>query len=242
MEVLSRALAGEVSDLRLEHRVRSIDPDARRVLVAHHGREYEVHYDDACIATLPLPTLIAITEGVPGDLRDACARLQHNRVSNAMIRVRGPRPHGRGFWRYYADESLCFTRLIHLHEFDPGTAPRDGWGLMAEIVEPAEWPAREPGSIEAMVRSDLARVGAIPTDCEIVGIDVRTIETAYVVFTLECQAVVERAATHLRTRGVFPLGRYGRWEYSSMAQVIRDGYALASSLRDSGAESRRMRA
>lgn len=242
MEVLSRALAGQVSDLRVEHRVRSIDPDARRVVVRHQAHDHVLHYDDACIATLPLPTLMAITEGVPADLRDACSRLLCNRVLNAMIRVRGPHPHGRGFWRYYADESLCFTRLIHLHEFDPDTAPRGGWALMAEIVEPAEWPAPDLDSVRTVIRRDLERVDAVPPGCEILGIDIRLVDAGYVVFTLECQSVVQRAVEHLRSRGVFPLGRYGRWEYSSMAQVIRDGFALATALREPATRPRRMQA
>jgi len=242
MEVLSRALADEASDLRLEHTVRAIDPDARRVLVTHDGRDYDLLYDDACIATLPLPVLMSITAGVPADLRDACSRLLCNRVINAMIRVRGPRPQGRGFWRYYADESLCFTRLIHLHEFDPDTAPRGGWALMAEMVEPAEWPAPDLKAVETVIRRDLARAGAIPDGCEILGIDFKIVDTAYVVFTLECQSVVERAVAHLRSRGVHPLGRYGRWEYSSMAQAIRDGFALASALQEPAARDRRMQA
>ena len=240
MEVLSRALAGEVSDLRLEHHVRTIDPEARRVVVTHHGRDHELRYDDACIATLPLPVLMSITEGVPADLRDACSRLLCNRVLNAMIRVRGPRPHGRGFWRYYADESLVFTRLIHLHEFDPDSAPRGGWALMAEIVEPAEWPMPDLARVITTIRDDLDRVGAIPPGCEIAGIDMKVVDTAYVVFTLECQSVVERAVEHLRSRGVHPLGRYGRWEYSSMAQVIRDGFNLAASLQEPDARERRV--
>lgn len=238
MEVVSRALAATVPDLRLQHRVTRIEPEARRVVVTHNGRDQGVHYDEACIATLPLPALVGITDGVPARLRDACSRLLCNRVLNVMIRMRGPRPQGRGFWRYYTDESLCFTRLIYLHEFDPLSAPSDGWGLMAEIVEPAEWPAPDIDSVRAVIQRDLARAGALPADCEILGIDVRVIDTAYVVFTRECKAVVDEAVDHLRSRGVIPLGRYGRWEYSSMAQVMRDGYAIAAAYRHPDTEAR----
>jgi protoporphyrinogen oxidase len=227
MEVVSRALAAQVADLRLKHRVVSIHPDERYVVVANGGGEHRVHYDDACIATLPLPTLIAMTAGVPASLRDACARLLRNRVLTVMIRVLGPRPVGRGFWRYYADESVCFTRLIYMHEFDPRSAPDDGWGMMAEIVEPSEWPVRDGAAVISDVRRDIEKVGALPTGCELLGAHVRAIDPAYVVFTLDSRPVVERAHEFLRSRGVFPLGRYGRWEYSSMAQVMRDGFTLA---------------
>jgi hypothetical protein len=225
--VVSRALASQASDLRLTHRVVSIHPDERYVVVANGKGEYRVHYNESCVATLPLPTVIAITEGVPASLHDACSCLLRNRVLTVMLRVRGPRPVGRGFWRYYADESVCFTRLIHMHEFDPRSAPDDGWGMMAEIVEPSEWPVRDEAAVIADVRRDIAKVHALPPGCELLGVHVRVIDPAYVVFTLDSRATVERAHEFLRSRGILPLGRYGRWEYSSMAQVMRDGFALA---------------
>jgi hypothetical protein len=54
----------------------------------------------------------------------------------------------------------------------------------------------------------------------------------------QCQTIVEHAIAHLHSRGVLPLGRYGRWEYSSMAQVMSDGFALASEYRKRSAPSR----
>jgi hypothetical protein len=47
-----------------------------------------------------------------------------------------------------------------------------------------------------------------------------------VVFEIGVQDLAAEALAYLRTVDVEPLGRYGRWEYSSMAQVMRDGFAV----------------
>jgi UDP-galactopyranose mutase len=55
-------------------------------------------------------------------------------------------------------------------------------------------------------------------------------DPAYAVFSGGTLDAVAGIAEWLSARDVHVLGRYGRWEYSSMAQVIRDGLALGRSL------------
>jgi hypothetical protein len=136
---------------------------------------------------------------------------------------------GRGHWRYYADESVVFNRLVYLCEFDPGMAPTDGWGMMAEITQRGEDPPLAPHVMLTRVIEDAARVGALPGDCSLIGAHHWIVDPAYVVFTPDAQAIVGEAMDFLRDHDVEPLGRYGRWEYSSMGQVIRDAFLWADS-------------
>lgn len=223
MEVLSRALAQRVVDLRLQHRVEAIDLDTRTISARNKGQTLHFRFLEACLATLPLPKLVSICKQVPEDLRKVCTGLRRNRVLSAALSIRGPRPVGRGHWRYYSDESLIFTRLIYVHEFDPYCAPSGGWGLLAEITEPAENPMGNSQEILSRVRADIQRAGALHKDCEVMDEHLLLIDPAYAVFTINNQKVIDQARTFLTDHGITPLGRYGRWEYSSMAQVIRDG-------------------
>jgi protoporphyrinogen oxidase len=230
MEILSRALAGEVKDLRLNHRVESIDLKKRTVTASHRGKNLKFRFREACIGTLPLPRMIAMCEPVNPDLLSACAHLTSNLVLTAALSIIGPRPEGHCHWRYYTDESLIFNRLVYPHEFDPGCVPVDGWALMAEITARAEAPLLPPQELLDRTIADIQRAGALPTDCRVIDSHLLIIDPAYVVFTLENRAVVERARRFLKENGVLPLGRYGRWEYSSMEQVMRDGFACAEAL------------
>lgn len=217
MELLTRALAAHTHDLKLEHAVQSIDAK-RRIVVARNGALRTFGYRRAC-STLPLPLTVALCDQAPADLKRACASLPFNRVITVAFCMEGPRPIGQGHWRYYADEDVIFNRLIFPHEFDPLNAPDDGWGLMAEITLPGTQPMPDAREVIARTRRDVERVGALHggrvADARII-----LAEPAYVLFTEESRRVTAAAMAFLRSHDIEPMGRYGRWEYSSMAQVI----------------------
>jgi protoporphyrinogen oxidase len=226
IEVLPRALAKGL-DVRLGTAVVALDPERREARTT----KGTFRWDAACVATLPLPQLVALTQGLPEGLREACADLPRNRVLSVLLAVRGRRPEGTGHWRYYADESIAFNRLIWPHAFDPLMAPADGYGLHAEITEPAEDPPVPAHAIIERVVADARRVGALAGSDTIEDARVYTLDPAYVVFRPGDEATVAAARAALERLGVHAVGRYGRWEYSSMAQVMRDGFALGDTLR-----------
>jgi protoporphyrinogen oxidase len=219
MELLTRALAARVSDLRLEHEVRSIDA-RRRTVVAQNGALRTFRYRRAC-STLPLPLTVSLCDQAPPDLKRACAALPFNRVVTVAFCIEGPRPTGQGHWRYYADESVIFNRLIFMHEFDPLNAPDDGWGLMAEITLPGNEPMPAARDVIARAQRDIERTGALHGG-RVRAAHIILAEPAYVLFTEESRRVTAAAMAFLRAHDIEPMGRYGRWEYSSMAQVIGD--------------------
>jgi len=234
MEVMAAALAEKCTDLRLEHSVKSVDLDQRVVTVQVGGRDahttMQYGYNDAMLSTLPLPALMNFCEQTPPDLRQACSRLTRNRVISVALAIKGPRPVEPGHWRYYGDESFIFTRLIFLHEFDALCAPPEGWCLLVEITQPAEDPMPEPESLLERVTADVKRAGMLPEGSRIVDYKFMKIDPAYVVFSLENQAVVESARGFLQSYGVTSLGRYGSWEYSGMSSCMNDGYKWGAKL------------
>jgi protoporphyrinogen oxidase len=235
MEVLSARLATQARDLRTDCSVEAVYLNRREVVVRHHGRPQRFHWNEALLSTIPLPSLVSRCPDLPTRLRHACARLPKNRVLSVGLSVQGTRPELPGHWRYYADESLIFTRLVFLHEFDPQLAPAKGWPLLVEITEPAEWPMQSRSDLMARIRRDLERAKALPPGSRIVGELLITVDPAYVVFDVQSQKIVQMAHELLSAHGVTSLGRYGRWEYSSMAGCMRDGFAWAERLQH-GAE------
>jgi protoporphyrinogen oxidase len=230
MEVLTRALAERVPHLHLETRVEGIDP-ARRTVTARRGGELVTYrYGEACLCTLPLPHAIRMCEGAPAALRATAAALLHNGVLSVAFCVRGPRPASPGQWRYYADESLCFTRLVFMTEFDALMAPEEGWGVLAEIPFRSEAPPPADDEVVRLARRDLARSGVLPPDSVIVDARVMRASPAYVVFTRGAEAAAGRCREHLAAGGIAALGRYGRWEYSSMAQGMAQGFRWADAV------------
>ncbi len=225
---VSNVLAQHVPGLRLQHQVETIDLEKQTVQVRHKKGISKFKFRKACVSTLPLPTAIRLCgEQIPDDLRRDCADLLWNRVYSVQFSIRGKKPRHQDHWQYYVDESLIFTRLIYLHNFDPDRAPQDGWPLLVEVTEPAECPVAVPEELIRRVRLDLDRTGVLPEGNQIVDKHVLVIDPAYVVFTPESQTVMQRARSFLEDHNVIPLGRYGRWEYSSMSGVLKDGFDWA---------------
>jgi len=231
MELLSQALAKSVADLRVDHEVVEIDLEHRMIAVKTPRGIGSFQWEQACVSTLPLPMLASICHPVPDALRRACFGLLHNRVYNVAICVEGPRPSETGLWSYHSDESLIWNRLIYMHAFDPESAPSGGWGIMAEITEPAEKPKANLARLAARVVDDLNRGGRL-FGGRVVATRVLEADPAYVVFTTGVSEVVAALKDHLGRYALETLGRYGRWEYSSMAQVARDGFKLGDRLRE----------
>lgn len=230
MGLLSERLRRQCHDIRLGHRVTDLDLESRRVTAVAGGHQPVFHFERHCILTMPLPAAITICRQSPHDLRDAVGRLRWMRVRSVAINVRGPRPQGCGRWRYYTDETLVFSRLVFMHEFDAAMAPPEGWPLLVEVTEPAETPPIPDNSLFERVLSDIRRTGILPKGSEIIGMNTWTCDPAYVVFTPESQDIIAQSCSFLASNGVSMLGRYGCWAYSSMGQVMRDGFALGESL------------
>nr|AGZ94023.1 putative amine oxidase [Streptomyces sp. MMG1612] len=223
MEVLTSALADRVCDLRTSHRVVRIDPARRSVWAEHEGRTVCFRYRRACVSTIALPRTVELCRDVPDPVREDARRLVWNRVRSVALSVCGPRPRGTGHWRYYPDPRLPFTRLVFMTEFDPATAPPHGWGLLAEVPERAEErPGPDRDLADAVWRA-VAGTGVLPAGSRLAASHVMTADPAYVVFTPQNRAAMERVRACLSASGITPLGRYGHWEYSSMERALSDG-------------------
>lgn len=230
LSVLSRALAGRLANIRYGTHVIAIDPTKRTVLVEREGRETRLHWNVRCLSTLPLPLVMKCCANVPRELMESVSQLTSNRVAMVYLGVRGPRPTGFGHWRYYADENICFNRLVSMTDFDEHAAPTNGWSLMAEVTQPSEMPPVDAQALIQLAVRDARTVGALG-EIHIVEVShVQLIDPAYVVFSEQNQLVMQQARDWLRSQGICPLGRYGRWEYSSMAQCMRDGFRWGRSV------------
>ena len=230
MEVISAGMAGQLEDLRIGHDIQRIHLREQCLTVRTDSGEQRIGWTQNLICTLPLPRAIALCDEVPASLRDACGSMQHNLVVSVGLNIRGPRP-SLGHWRYYPDERLPFTRLIFLHEFDPEMAPADGWPLLAEVPIPSTSPFTHAKICQQVVEA-VTRCGVLNNGCKVEAAHVLIADPAYVCFTDESIAATEAALVFLRERNIEPLGRYGRWQYLSMAQVIESGLQLAERLID----------
>jgi len=231
MEVLTHCLAKNVPEIRLNSEIVEIDLDAKTVTAKIGNGIEKYKFTDTLISTIPLPVFLKLCRQTPVSLRKRLKKLTCNRVINIALSIEGERPAGTGYWRYNSLEDIIFNRLIFMHEFDPMLAPPDGWGVMAEIVEPSESPIRDAKMLTDTVIEDIKRTGFLNKNHRIIDSNLLIADPAYVVFSLENRQVLSDARNFLDENGVVMIGRYGRWTYSSMGQVLSESNRIASEIK-----------
>jgi UDP-galactopyranose mutase len=239
MEVLSRALATHCTDLRIRCTVTGIDADSRTVHYldrsAGPSESRSLQFQGRLLSTIPLPLTAMLCRQTPERLRDRLGSLRRNRVVSVFVAVEGERPPDDfGHWRYYADETLCFTRLVFMHAFDPEMAPASGWGLLVEIPERAEEPLASSAEYCGRAVADARRVGVLRSGDRVVECGHEVVDPAYVVLGPGDKALVEDAIGVLADLGIDCRGRYGAWKYCGMSHCLREGFEWGDSMAAAG--------
>jgi len=80
-------------------------------------------------------------------------------------------------------------------------------------------------------RSGMEHAGILRPDDELVVADVKDLHYAYVYFDRHRARAVPAILAELERRGIYSIGRYGRWEHTSMEDAIGQGKQLAERLR-----------
>jgi len=106
-------------------------------------------------------------------------------------------------------------------------------------VEMSHRPTEHQSSeqLVARARRGLEQIGVLRQDDEIVVADVKDLHYAYVYFDRHRARALPAILAELERRGIYSIGRYGRWEHTSMEDAIGQGKQLAERLQSQGAQS-----
>jgi protoporphyrinogen oxidase len=231
MGVLTEALAQHLNNLHLQSEVISIDTKKKQVRAKCCSTEKVYHYSTACISTIPLPKLLRLCSSVPKNLIRDFNKLKWNKVISVAFSIEGERPIDPGHWRYYTDPDVPFTRLIFMTEFDKNNAPESGWGLLIEITELSDTKLIDKEILFSKIESSLKKIGLLKKNDKIIGKHLWVNDPAYVAFTKETSGIVSHCMDYLRESDIYSAGRYGNWEYSSMAENLEDGFRLGGEIK-----------
>jgi len=214
MELLSQKLASGVKTIIYNQEVQLIKD--------HCVFTWDNQYDYVnCLSTIPLPDLMRICLA-PNELMNEVSKLKWVKVISIGLSVKGKRDDSFGHWHYYADPEVPFTKVIYMTNFDRYNAPEEGFGLLIEIPV---------SNIEiSKVIADLRKLKVLKAKDRIIDINSWEVNPAYVIFTKETPGIVAKCKEYLQDLGITTIGRYGNWEYSSMAENIKDGLNYAKNL------------
>jgi len=222
IESLVEALA---RGLRLEcgQRVTTIDLQHRRLRLAG-GEEIAFGNLASCI---PLPRLVRMCRPLPDSVRERAGELRWAGVYNLNLGLPGPAP--ARHWVYLPERRFRPYRFGYASNFSAALAPA---GHHAVYVEASYRGGRRPDRrrLRRRLLADLAAAGVITSRRRPVVTCELDIPCAYVIYDRRRTPAVRAIRRYLEQRRVFPIGRYGRWEYSSMEDALWQGLQLAERL------------
>jgi protoporphyrinogen oxidase len=177
----------------------------------------EIFHWDHLFSSVPLKSICQITNDP--ELRAAAKELSYSSTVSFNIGLHGPlRPEFEGVhWIYVPDRSIPFYRVGFYSNISKGTCTPGNSAIYAEVGIPGGEIDKTDlvKDLQPKVIASLEELGWIDSR-EIACVVIHAIRHAYVHHTEQRERLVEAALARLRQFGVYPFGRYGLWDYTSM--------------------------
>lgn len=191
------------------------------------GETREERYE-SLVSTIPIPELVRRCLDFPAPLKEAAEALRWVSVYNINIGIGRERVSDK-HWIYFPEVEYPFYRAGFPMNFSPSLG-RPGCSSM--YVEMSHKPTEHQSSEQLIgrVRTGLEQAGILRPDDELVVSDVKDLHYAYVYFDHHRAKAVPAILAELERRGIYSVGRYGRWEHTSMEDAIGQGKQVAERL------------
>lgn len=173
---------------------------------------------DHLISTMPLKELLTLLDPLPPFQSQ---KLQH--ISTLVANVVLARRRRHFHWLYLPESAVPFYRVGYY----PGTKTIAAY---LEKTVPAASRIDSRGTYQDIIYT-LRHTGMIEKTDEVVFYDLKKIPVSYIVFDQNWPQLVPPALAFLRQKQIFSIGRYGSWNYTSMADDIQTAWETAMRIR-----------
>jgi protoporphyrinogen oxidase len=172
---------------------------------------------DVMFSSIPLKSFCQMTNDK--ELVDTAAQLSHSSTISFNIGVRGPlRPEVEDIhWLYVPDLTIAFYRVGFYSNISEGTCAPGHSALYVEVgLRPEEVDHTNlVHDLQPKVMKSLEELGWAD-GANVTCVVIHAMRHAYVHHTPQRDKAVGMILERLRKSGVFPIGRYGLWDYISM--------------------------
>jgi protoporphyrinogen oxidase len=224
IETFARALAQRAGPIHANCEAIEMDTRRRRVRFADGSvAEYE-----SLVSTLPLPELCQRLRPLPKRVGDAAAKLRFSSVFAINLGVRGDGTEGR-HWVYVPERRYVCYRLGCFSNAARSMAPPSHSSLWVEIGYNAHRPLHRR-EMRRQALDALRATGFLRSRRDVVAEWLLDIPCAYVTYDAHYRQAVRTIHRYLEAQHIHSIGRYGRWEYSSMEDALLEGRATAQRL------------
>lgn len=224
IQILPQAFLAQLRDVQLGKMVEAIDVE-KKIVHFEDGKETTYH---ALLSSLPMDELLQRLESCPAEIKNLGGGLRYVSVVNINLGVarEGISDH---HWVYFPEPSYPFYRVGFLSNLSPYMAPKGASALSVEVsCLPANPPSLEKTKEQTLTA--LRSCGILKKDDKIVAEKTFFIKHAYVIYDRFRSERLPHIIQFLRSKQIYTLGRYGKWEYSTMEEAILQGKEAAEAL------------
>jgi len=183
---------------------------------------------DIIINTMPLDMLLrTIRDRVTTRFNNAPKNLVCTSVACLNLGV-AQSIGGDKHWIYYPERQYPFYRLGFYHNFSTALAPSSCSSMYVECSY-RKISERTVRRMIGAARSQVKQLFNI-TDNQIITENIVTIPHAYVVYDFWRERNLNPLLKDLERHGIYSIGRYGAWKYSSMQESVLDGKRVAETI------------
>ncbi len=204
----------------------SVDTRLQKVITTLHAYTY-----NTIISSIPLPELLLrihthdklITRYVSLDL-------SYSSVLCIHLGVRGkPLTRFRDIhWIYFSEKKYIFYRVGFYSHFSEYMSPPGTYSLYVEIgINPFvknNFDILVKKAIEQLQGLQLIKISSVEQ------VTINVIKHGYVHYTHKMQDIVTLAYEQLKDKNIYLIGRYGKWQYSSMEDSILEGKKMVENI------------
>ena len=215
IQALTDRIAGKIKNkIKLNNPVESVEKRGNKWLV--NGIKY-----DRVISTIPLQELSRVLAGISPKIEKAVDNLVYNSLAAFLVGLDESSIGGYS-WLYFPDKSVPYNRVVYQSNYSPGNTPRGKSSLIVEITYLKGKDLNvDDRFIKKNIIDNLARQNIIDKD-KVCLVDWRKTEYAYVIYDLNYNKNIGLIYDYLNEIGIQFQGRFSRFRYINMDQVIRE--------------------
>jgi protoporphyrinogen oxidase len=224
IELFAKAFLPQVRNITFRKPVKAISMKDKR-LFFESGEEAAY---STLISTCPLPRLLGLIEDLPQDFKKAGEQLRYLSVFNLNLGIARDRV-SDCHWIYFPEKEFPFYRVGFFSNLSYALSPPGTSSLYVEITCLPQEQLDEEVMVKDALKG-LIQAGILTLSDDLVVLLTLRIPYAYVVYDEFRKKNLPAILRFLKNEGIYSIGRYGRWEYSTMEGAILLGKWVAEKL------------
>ncbi len=222
IDQIAKILAENINNIKTNYKMTGLELENKKVFF-ENGESAK--FTDLVLTT-PLKALQKlIRDTLPKEVKQAFFSLKYVSIFNLNLGVQRENISDK-HWIYFPEDKFCFFRVGFPTNFSKNVAPRGTSSLYVEVSY-SEFKQVDKRKIVSLIETDLVKSGILNPEDDILMRHINDIKYGYVIYDKQYKHNIKIINDYLLKNNIYSAGRFGRWKYMSMEDVILDGKLIS---------------